>query len=267
MMEQLSSFLVENLWLRKLIAIAVAFLLAYGVHLASGRLTGRLVDLNRFAADGRRLSPERKSTLHGLIASAISLLAFIVAIIFSVSRFVDAQTVVWMVGLFSAAFGLGARPLVNDFLAGASFIFEDTYGVGEKVEILGVEGVIERVTLRVTIMRAPSGELLVVPNGDIRIVRNYSRGRFSTVTLKMKVVAEDLSRALELLEGIGEEAVMSLPNLLEPWQVISESGAIGERTELTLVTKARFGHGAELRPRLLAFVQQRLAEEGIALTD
>lgn len=266
-MDQLTLFLADNLWLRKLLVIAIAFLLAYGVHLISGRLTGRLVDLNRFAADGRRLSPERRGTLHGLIASAISLLAFIFAIIFSVSRFVDAQTVVWMVGLFSAAFGLGARPLVNDFLAGASFIFEDTYGVGEKVEILGIEGVIERVTLRVTIMRAPSGELLVVPNGDIRVVRNYSRGRFSTVTLKVKVAADDLNLTLELLESIGEEAVMTLPNLLEPWQILSESGAIGERTELTLLTKARFGHGAELRPRLLAFVQQRLAEEGITLSD
>lgn len=266
-MDQLALFLADNLWLRKLLVIAIAFLLAYGVHLISGRLTGRLVDLNRFAADGRRLSPERRGTLHGLIASAVSLLAFVAAIIFSVSRFVDAQTVVWMVGLFSAAFGLGARPLVNDFLAGASFIFEDTYGVGEKVEILGIEGVIERVTLRVTIMRAPSGELLVVPNGDIRVVRNYSRGRFSTVTLKVKVAADDLNRTLELLESIGEEAVMTLPNLLEPWQILSESGAIGERTELTLLTKARFGHGAELRPRLLAFVQQRLAEEGITLSD
>ena len=266
-MEQLSLFLADNLWLRKLVAIAVAFLLAYVVHLSAGRLTGRLVDLNRFAADGRRLSPERKDTLHGLIASAISLLAFVVAVIFGISRFVDAQTVVWMVGLFSAAFGLGARPLVNDFLAGANFIFEDTYGVGEKVEILGVEGVIERVTLRVTIMRAPSGELLIVPNGDIRVVRNYSRGRFSTVTLKVKVASEDLNRTLQLLESMGEEAVLALPNLLEPWQILSESGAIGERTELSLVTKARFGHGAELRPRLLAFVQQRLAEEDITLSD
>ena len=266
-MEQLSTFLADNLWLRNLIAIVVAFLIAYGIHLTSWRLAGRLVNLNRFASDERRTSPERKRTLQGLIANAISLLAFISAIIFSISRFVDAQTIVWMVGLFSAAFGLGARPLVNDFLAGASFIFEDTYDVGEKVEILGVEGVIERVTLRVTIMRAPSGELLVVPNGDVRIVRNYSRGRFSTVTLKVKVAAEDLKRTLELLEGIGEEAVMSLPNLLEPWQIISESGAIGERTELTLVTKARFGHAAELRPRLLAFVQQRLAEQDITLSD
>jgi len=49
--------------------------------------------------------------------------------------------------------------------------------------------------------------------------------------------------------------------------VISEAGVIGERTELTLVAKARYGKAAEMRPRLLALVHERLAEVGIALTD
>jgi small-conductance mechanosensitive channel len=45
-----------------------------------------------------------------------------------------------MVGLFAAAFGLGARPLVSDYLTGVGFLFEDTFDVGEKVDILGNEG-------------------------------------------------------------------------------------------------------------------------------
>jgi hypothetical protein len=64
---------------------------------------------------------------------------------------------------------------------------------------------------------------------------------------------------------LGQEAVHVLPNLLEPWQVISEHGEIGQQIELTLLAKARFGQAAELRPRLLALVQERLAEAGIAL--
>jgi hypothetical protein len=66
---------------------------------------------------------------------------------------------------------------------------------------------------------------------------------------------------------LGREAVSLLPNLLEPWQVISENGTIGQQTELTLLAKARFGKAAEMRPRLLALVQERLAEAGITLAD
>ena len=55
--------------------------------------------------------------------------------------------------------------------------------------------------------------------------------------------------------------------LLEPWQVISEAGVMGKNTELTLVAKTRFGKAAELRPQLLAWVQERLAEIEVSLVD
>jgi hypothetical protein len=165
-------------------------------------MAARLVTLDRFAGHNQKLRAERRSTLRGLLANAISLLAFVIAMLFALSRYVSAQTLVWVVGLFSAAFGLGARPLVDDFLAGISFIFEDTFDVGEKV-----------------------------------------------------------------LPAMATEAMLALPNMLEPWQIISETGAVGESAELTLVTKAKFGHGAEMRPRLLAFVRECLTGAGISLLD
>jgi hypothetical protein len=54
---------------------------------------------------------------------------------------------------------------------------------------------------------------------------------------------------------------------LESWQVISETGTLGAHTELTLLAKASFGQAAELRPHLLALVQERLAEADIVLVD
>ncbi len=266
-MPDITQLWFEQKWLRDIVAIALAFTLAYAVHLLSPRVAARLVRLNRFRAVRRRARQERLRTLQDLFSSAVSFLSVIVAVLYTISRFVDTDTLVWVVGLFSAAFGLGARPLVNDFLAGLSFIFEDTFDVGEKVEMMGVEGVIERVTLRVTLLRAPTGELYVVPNGDIRLVRNFSRGRFSSVSISVHVRAQELAQALQILEDLGQEAVVILPNLLEPWQVLSETGALGEKTELTLHTKARFGYGAEMRPRLLALVQERLSEAGVALVD
>ena len=181
------------------------------------------------------------------------MIAFVTAILASVGLFVDPDTLVWMVGLFSAAFGLGARPLISDYLAGISFIFEDTFAVGEKIELPGihsVEGVIEAISLRTTSFRAVSGELFVVPNGEIRTVRNFSRGKFSVTNITFRINASDLGKALPFLEELGNEAVSLLPNLLEPWQVISESGVIGQETELTLIAKAKFGMASEMRPRL-----------------
>jgi small-conductance mechanosensitive channel len=257
-------------WPYSLGLIAVFFLVAWVVHRLARRIAGRMVRLNQFVPADQRLRQERLNTLHGLFASAISFFAILVAVLLSLAVFVDNDTLIWIVGLFSAAFGLSAQPLVSDFLSGISFIFEDAFEVGEKVSIIGVagtevEGTIEAVNLRTTKLRAPTGELLTVPNGQVRVIRNYSRGSFSNADIQVKIAAEDLSRALPLLEELGKEAVHRLPNLLEPWRIISETGEIGQQTSLTLLAKAKFGTAAELRPHLLALVQERLAEAEITL--
>ncbi|MBN2470828.1 MAG: mechanosensitive ion channel, partial [Anaerolineae bacterium] len=130
----------------------------------------------------------------------------------------------------------------------------------------GVEGVIEKIDLRTTFMRAPSGELYVIPNGEIRVVRNFSRGQFSLARIKIKVSSEDLEPAIVLLQTLGKEAVTLQPDLLEPWQVLS-SGEFGQHVELTLLAKVRFGQAADLQPHLLSLVHKHLEEAGIHLSS
>jgi small-conductance mechanosensitive channel len=267
MFDRLSALFSTSNWWGYGARIAGFYLLAWFVHRLARHVARRVVRLSRFTPRARRPRPERQATLQSLIASAISLAALAAATLASISQFVPMETLVWVVGLFSAAFGLGARPLIGDVLSGLSFIFEDTFAVGEKVETLDVEGIVEAINLRTTWIRSPTGELYIVPNGEVRVVRNFSRGSFSNANVKLKVAAADMNRALPLLETLGREAVSLLPNLLEPWQVISENGTIGQQTELTLLAKARFGKAAEMRPRLLALVQERLAEAGITLAD
>lgn len=256
-------------WWGRIGLIALFFLLAWLFHRLNHSLAKRIVNISRFSKRAQPIRQERLLTLRDLVSSGLSFIGFVTALVLSLSLYVDADTLVWMIGLFSAAFGLGARPLISDFLTGISFIFEDTFDVGEKVEIIGtsgsVDGIVEVVNLRTTQIRAPTGELLTVPNGEIRLVRNYSRGRFSVADIRLKIAAEDLHRAVDLLESMAEDAVTLLPNLLESWQVISESGEMGQQVELTLVAKARFGKAAEMRPRLLTLVQERLVEAGISL--
>ena len=265
--EGIVRFLLGSAWWSVVARIALFYVIASITSLLSSRVARRLVRLSRLAPQTRRPTAQRRETLRNLFASAISVGAFAAATLASIAQFADTNTLVWVVGLFSAAFGLGAHPLIKDVLAGISLIFEDTYAVGEKVEIQGAQGVIEALNLRTTWMRAPTGELFVMPNGEVRVVRNFSRGRFSMASMTLKVATNDLSRALPLLEQLGQEAMHLLPNLLEPWRVISESGAVGQVTELTLLGSARFGKSAEMRPRMQALLQERLAEAGIELVD
>jgi small conductance mechanosensitive channel len=217
------------------------------------------------------LRMERRQTIQYLVASTISITIFVLAALLSLGQFLSPEALALFAGLFTAAFSLAARPLIADMFAGVSFIFKDNFDIGEKIEIATgtskVEGVIESMTLSTTLVRALSGELYIVPNSDIRVLRNFSRGSYSTAHIKLKVASVDLDRTLAILSGLGSEASVLLPDLLESWRIISETGVLGTHTELTLLTKASFGRAAELRPRLLALVQARLAEMGINLAD
>jgi len=251
-MTSINQYLEQFPWLYNLVHIIAFFLIAWVAALVLKQVSRRVLKIRQNAPVQKTMRPERQKI--GVASLA------------SVGLFVGLDTLAWVVGLFSAAFGLGARPLISDYLAGISFIFEDTFAVGEKVElpaIATVEGIIESINLRTTTIRASSGELYVIPNGEIRTVRNFSRGKFSLANVIVKINAGDLARTLPLLEDLGREAVILLPNLLEPWRIISESGVIGQHTELTLVAKARFGKASEMRPRLLALIHERLVEIGV----
>jgi small-conductance mechanosensitive channel len=270
MIERLSILFDQIPWLENTLRILIYFLVAWMLSAMLVRLVPRLMRLGWLAPRENRPSLERQKTLQSLVASAVRLVIFIIATLLSLGLFIQPDTLAWMVGLFSAAFGLGARPLISDFLAGLSFIFEDTFAVDEKIELPGfsaIEGVIEKINLRTTSVRAPTGELYVVPNGEIRTVRNFSRGKFSVANITLKIPAATLGEAIAILEGLSKEALILLPNLIEPWQIISPGGVIGQYTELTLVAKARFGKAAEMRPRLLNLVQEKMAEFNIELAD
>ena len=257
-------------WLDKPIHILSYFLIAWLVSFLLRQLVRWLIKLGRLVPQGRKPSPERERTLKSLVSSTVNLVVFMIAVVASMGLFVTPDAIAWMVGLFTAAFGFGARLLVSDYLGGLNFLFEDTFAVGEKIEIPGttpLEGVVERINLRATMLRSPSGELYIVPNGEIRTVRNFSRGKFSIANITIKIYAADLGNALTALETLADEAVALLPNLIERWQVTSPQGVIGQYTELTLLAKARFGKAAEMRPRLLALVQERLLEENIQLVS
>lgn len=256
-----------------LVNIAIFFVLAWIIRWLANWLSGFFLVFYQLSPRHRQLTIERRNTLRSLFASILRFTAVAAAIIASVALFIEAETLIWVIGLFSAAFGFGARPIISDIMAGLAFMAEDNFAVGDKVEIFssvgfgGIQGVVEAVNLRTTFLRSTTGELYLIPNSELRIVRNFSRGRFSTMRITLTLASTDLSRTLELLEDLRKDAVLELPNLLEPWQIISDSGKMGEQTGLTLVAKARFGKAAEMRPRLLALVQHELEKENISLVS
>lgn len=249
------------------IPIIGAYLIAWVVHRLAGRFSDRIIGLSGYAPQGMRVPQERKNTLRELFESAISFIAFLIATIVTLGLFIDTTTLVWTMGLFSAAFGLGARPIISDYLTGISFIFGNMFDIGDKVEILGVEGHIERISLNMVSVRSTQGELFVVPNGEVRVVRNFSRGSFSSADVTIKVDSADLAKTMDILNRFTEEASEIFPEIVRPLQVISPHGMMGQQIELMILAKVQFGKATGMRLKLLDAIYKRLADAEIELAS
>jgi small-conductance mechanosensitive channel len=220
------------------------------------------IEVSRERFSQRPFNKSRQETLHALINSLLNGLAVLVTLVLILAMFVQPSALVTSIGLFSAGLGIAARPFISDFLGGVVLLFEDLFVIGDKVEIgdRQVIGVVERVSLRTTHIRGEAGELWVVPNGDVRTLRNFSRGSFSPANLRLTIPTAKFDEALEMLNAL---IAKPGPNVIEPPEIISESGEIGPNMVLLLKVKARHGFGSQVRREMLGRLQIALTEHGI----
>jgi small conductance mechanosensitive channel len=79
-------------------------------------------------------------------------------------------------GVAGVAIGFGAQSLVKDYFTGFVLLVEDQISEGDVVEILGKAGEVEEVTLRYVRLRDGDGYVHFIPNGEIKMVSNRTRG-------------------------------------------------------------------------------------------
>jgi small conductance mechanosensitive channel len=115
-------------------------------------------------------------------------------------------------GIVGVAVGFGAQSLVKDVISGFFILFEDQFGIGDVVKIGEFTGVVERMTLRATVLRNLEGQVYVVPNGNIPNVivmtKEWARAVLD-VTVPHK---EELARVFDALQRIGLRLAQDWPD-------------------------------------------------------
>jgi moderate conductance mechanosensitive channel len=113
--------------------------------------------------------------------------------------------------LISAGLGFGLQRFVQDIGAGFFITGERQYGFGDvvRINVTSVSepsfGTVEEVTLRVTRIRSVSGEVIIIPNGQITQVTNLSRDWARAVIDVPVPSSVDVGHATEVLEQVGKE--------------------------------------------------------------
>ena len=163
----------------RILIILVTTILAQGfgsraIHRAMNRLaTADLVPGPRNIVARQK---ERARTIGGVLAATLKSVLWIVATGMVLGEFgFNLGPLIASAGILGVALGLGAQTLVRDILSGIFMLVEDQYGVGDSVDVLEIQGVVEKVGLRVTTVRDKKGTLWYLRNGEILKVGNQSQ--------------------------------------------------------------------------------------------
>ena len=169
----------ENL-LAGLPHLAVRILLAVAV-LVVGLVILKIVKFLIRKADLRRrgknpAADHRADTRRSILSSIFSYFMFFVMATVILRLFgVDVTSILAAAGVVGVAVAFGAQTLVKDILSGLFIWGDGSIAVGDLVNINDLSGTVESISIRTTTIRNYNGNLITIPNGDIRTLTNMSR--------------------------------------------------------------------------------------------
>jgi small conductance mechanosensitive channel len=118
---------------------------------------------------------------------------------------IDMTPLLASAGVAGLAIGFGAQTLVKDVINGFFILIENQYEVGDNIKIGGVQGAVELMTLRRTVLRDADGTVHVIPNSTISVVSNMTRD-WTQVTLHVSVdYKEDSDKVIGVLKEAAKE--------------------------------------------------------------
>jgi len=204
---------------------------------------------------------KQAATIEDLVSTALRFTVVLVTSLVLLTWF-ELLPVIAGLGVMLAALTLAGQTIVLDYLMGVLIVFEGPYYKGDWVQIGGVEGEVEEIGLRRTVLRDSSGTVHSVSNGQVRVASNLTRV-FARMQVDVTVAfGTDLDAATRVVNEVGramatdpawQDRLLEAPSLTR----LTDLGDLGATLRVAGKVRAadRWSAPSELRTRLLAAFQ------------
>ncbi len=221
----------------------------------------------------RTISNKRKrhrnvgAVLGRLIQWVVVFLGLLIALVIALPGFKPAQLVQFL-GLGSVAIGFAFRDVLQNFLAGILLLLNEPFRVGDQIRMGELEGTVEEIETRATMIRTYDNRRIVIPNAELftnavtvntayekrRLEYDVGIGYGDDVELAKKVM-------LEAMRGV--EGVMTDP---APEVLVYEFGGstLNIRVRWWIVPPRR-ADALDSRDKILTAIKRDLSANGIDL--
>jgi small-conductance mechanosensitive channel len=170
---------------------------------ANAAIERHLVHLSR---DAKAARSARVRTLLPMLRTALMItILIVVAFIFLTEIGVNVAPLIAGAGVVGIAIGFGSQTLVRDVITGIFLLFEDAVAVGDVVQVGGLSGVVEQLSIRSIKLRALDGSLHIIPFSAVTTVTNMTRD-FAFAVLDVSIgYGEDTDRVTDVLRSVASE--------------------------------------------------------------
>ncbi|HYI82578.1 MAG TPA: mechanosensitive ion channel domain-containing protein, partial [Acetobacteraceae bacterium] len=248
-------------------SIGVTLLLALAVWEAANTAIQRR--LARLSRDSHAARSARVRTLLPMLRTVLGGAILVFVVLNALSQLgVNVAPLLAGAGVIGVAVGFGAQTLVRDVITGIFLLFEDAVAVGDVVQLGGLSGVVEHLSIRAIKLRAQDGSVHIIPFSAVTTVTNMTRD-FAFAVLDVTVsYDEDPDRVAEVLREISKE-VRAEPKFaalirddIDVFGVekLADSGLM-IRARVKTEPAARWSVGREFNRR----IKQRFDERGIQI--
>ena len=265
MLDSFSQLTASSLLWGILTLIIIVVLVIVSLHMVN--LAVETID-KRFIASAD--DPDRRARLRTLIKAAkntVRIIIMVIAVLIGLGTIgVDIGPALAAAGIFGLAISLGAQTLIKDVIGGLTILLEDEYRVGDQIEIGSVSGAVEQITLRRTDVRDTEGRLVILPNGDVRVVANESREWARALVEVNFSFDADLNKAMaglkEALSRFASDSTVK-PYLLDTPEIFGWNALSDWSVVVRLSAKVMASKKAEIARILRQYTLEALHEAGV----
>jgi len=145
-------------------------------------------------------------TLSQFIGSTVKLILVVMLVIITLGNFgISIAPLIALAGAVSLGATLALQGPMSNFGAGIAIILSRPFVVGNVITVLGVSGIVDKITLGITFLTGEDGENIAIPNKEIvgQVIVNSHENRILETSLAVPVGTDTDKLIQKILDILG----------------------------------------------------------------
>ena len=190
-----TNFLFNNIWLERLIWIAIIIIISLVVYKLVTNVIIKNIENKKF-----KILNSKKSKTYIKLTRSISRYVFITCTVLLILQVlgINISSVIAGVGVLGVVFGLAIQDWLKDIIRGSSILSDNYFAVGDVVKYKGIEGVVLVLGLKTTkIEDLRTGNIVSIANRNIDEIEVVSEYTYVRIPMPYEVDIEKAENAIK----------------------------------------------------------------------